>query len=945
MQPFRGRGQRRGRGWRSRHSEQEDFEGLDATTPESTPPSSDGQLTPPHRLLPPTTIAASGPPPHHGLDAPTHLLKPNSPIREPGPPPRSAENPPSPPFGAFTAPSPSRMVVNPYSQFEEKKANAVPKKAVAPRKLAKPRCVPKNKPPKLPDPPWSPSAPPLPSDLSEHGNFAAPSRRRLRNNLKAPPPPHQSRPPDPRNPIPEPPALRNPNSPIAETSDTDPNVLIGASPPEYNAKTPSPRIPEPPGPRYPTQHRDGPPNSGPNPPHARLVPSGPRLNARYPPPRHVLKERLLGSSARANPPNSGPHAGPPQNGTDDAHLVGLDRGEAPPWKSVFVDLLAQWDPNIPNSLDPDIVEKLSYWSTLLQLGHKERWSIKLEVEFEKIEHVFGNCYLIHMLQYKNRIREGSNLLLGIPRDPKKKIGGRGDQGFMKYYRGKVAPIKGMPAFSRRAVQGRRACVQCIALSSDKMINQVTSIVINRFNERQMDCREYETLCKRLFNVKTRGVELHSPLVRYLLLEEDNPKRAPLFANVEDYEQFQFLNKYQKEAVMNVLWEDGKDEIGAVSLVAGPPGTGKTRTLATLARILLDQGIFVCCLTRTNVAARRIAETMVGDAASMLPNEMGLKVSREFYHEWHEDQYDELKRYKVDGFDRPLMICTIGSYQGSANRAFKRYKYSVFILDEASQILDLDGLQLFRHLPATIDRIVIFGDRKQLPPYVSKEADDMGQSLIDVLGAKLDPPRETMLRTQYRMPPSLGGLVSDLFYHGQLNHQKKDTAPGVHIRFKSVEGYQRIRNDSVYNPPEAIKALEIYRLIQRENYHKPDTADNPLVVILTFYESQRYQITKEDRKRLGKGQEPVRVFNVDGFQGQEAPFVIISTAARKELSGFLKDKRRINVAISRAKHFLCILGDRETLAQSEDWQKIVERCDVARETAEQTETETDSTLTT
>lgn len=83
-------------------------------------------------------------------------------------------------------------------------------------------------------------------------------------------------------------------------------------------------------------------------------------------------------------------------------------------------------------------------------------------------------------------------------------------------------------------------------------------------------------------------------------------------------------------------------------------------------------------------------------------------------------------------------------------------------------------------------------------------------------------------------------------------------------------------------------------------NKQDTPDKPDVVILTFYDAQRHKILEMGESR--------RVFKVDGFQDQEAPYVILSTAARGEPSGFLCDERRINVAISREKRNVSVFSD-------------------------------------
>jgi len=368
------------------------------------------------------------------------------------------------------------------------------------------------------------------------------------------------------------------------------------------------------------------------------------------------------------------------------------------------------------------------------------------------------------------------------------------------------------------------------------------------------------------------------------------------------EIFLNLNKYQKRAVGECFKEP------AITLIQGPPGSGKTRVLAVVARLFHEIGASVICLTRTNVAARRMTETMM---EYFPPNILGVKVSQEFFYEWHEDQYKRILEdgYKVRDFRRDVICTTMGAASGSMKKQ-EGPDRDVLLLDEASQIWELEAICFFREL-YNFKRVVIFGDEKQLPPYVANEIDTQ-LSIIDALIAKgRNAPSHTMLGLQYRMPCELGDLVSTLFYNGKLeSHKEMDCK--YHICVHDVCGRSEHRGTSTFNIEEARRAVELYDEIRALDSYI-DSPDKPFVVILTFYDAQRHKI-----KEMGKSR---RVFNVDGFQGQEAPYVILSTAARGSPSGFLCDERRVNVALSRAKEQLHILGCGETLKKDDLWSKI------------------------
>jgi hypothetical protein len=221
---------------------------------------------------------------------------------------------------------------------------------------------------------------------------------------------------------------------------------------------------------------------------------------------------------------------------------------------------------------------------------------------------------------------------------------------------------------------------------------------------------------------------------------------------------------------------------------------------------------------------------------------------------------------------------------------------------------------------------MFGDPNQLPPYVVK-ADGHGgaPSFLDTFTTSVSEraecikattqlpsvfarlialycceryssfdPVHVMLDTQYRMNKHLGNMISRVFYAGLLSSH--DQSPTRGVCWIDSTGIPEVQNHSTFNRDEALCIYDIWK-----SETKRLNSVHPLeVVVICMYEAQRRYISAT------WGREGLRAFNVDSFQGQEAVVVILSLAAQSP-TDFLLDPHRINVACSRAKERLYIVG--------------------------------------
>ena len=154
-------------------------------------------------------------------------------------------------------------------------------------------------------------------------------------------------------------------------------------------------------------------------------------------------------------------------------------------------------------------------------------------------------------------------------------------------------------------------------------------------------------------------------------------------------------------------------------------------------------------------------------------------------------------------------------------------------------------------------------------------------------------QQGLLKTQYRMTKHLGTMISDVFYGGVLC--SANASPQTGVFWEDVIGHTERVGSSLCNPNEAERVIDIWRK-EVKVLNSTSTAD---VVVISMYEAQRRYI-----QTLCPG---LRAFNVDSFQGQEAQVVIL-TLSGAYATEFLNDKHRINVACSRAKKRLYIVGD-------------------------------------
>jgi superfamily I DNA and/or RNA helicase len=420
-----------------------------------------------------------------------------------------------------------------------------------------------------------------------------------------------------------------------------------------------------------------------------------------------------------------------------------------------------------------------------------------------------------------------------------------------------------------------------------------------------------------------------------------------------------LNPEQRRAL------DVADRAEDLALVHGPPGTGKTTVLVEVIRRAAARGEKVLAAAPSNLAADNLLERLaaagvegvrVGHPARVLPALHALtlearvaghesaRIARRLEVEAQElrrtarrrrerrgpGRFSEAReaqrrarellaearaledRAEADALERcPVAVATL---TGLDAPALSGRRFALAVVDEATQAVEPAAyLALLR-----AERAVLAGDHRQLPPTVlsaAAQAGGLGASLFERLAERHGAAAGVMLAEQHRMNRAIMRYPSEALYGGALRAHPDvadhaiddrpllfvDTA-GRGFEDESPEG-----SDSRHNPGEAALAAREVEGILALGVAPGDVA------VISPYDAQVQRLRQLLAARLDEGLE---VDTVDGFQGREKEAVVVSLVRSGESGeiGFLADVRRMNVAVTRARKKLVVVGDSATVSR-------------------------------
>jgi len=332
-------------------------------------------------------------------------------------------------------------------------------------------------------------------------------------------------------------------------------------------------------------------------------------------------------------------------------------------------------------------------------------------------------------------------------------------------------------------------------------------------------------------------------------------------------------------------------------------------------------------TDTKIGAVRV-EDLRDRAAALAPDTPAGRRCRaliELLGEWRA-RFGSTPEFTAAALARSQVVAATCVGLGAV-RGLQSVRFDLCIIDEASRATAPELL-----IPmARAQRFVLVGDERQLPPYIDREVlredvleprhltvEELREPFFVHLAAGLPDANVKELTFQHRMNPAIGRLVSDCFYEGRLRSATKEAPspagleavaprPVTWITTSGLPGhYEQRHGESICNPTEASLIKRIVADLIAARKRKPLE-----VAILTGYLAQRELLIDRLASELASDSPlHLSVHTIDSFQGQEAEVVVYSVARANPRGslGFLRERPRMNVALSRARELLVIVGD-------------------------------------
>eukprot|EP00760_Papus_ankaliazontas_P013872 PhM_4_TR15913/c3_g1_i1/m.3423/K18422/MOV10; helicase MOV-10 len=401
-----------------------------------------------------------------------------------------------------------------------------------------------------------------------------------------------------------------------------------------------------------------------------------------------------------------------------------------------------------------------------------------------------------------------------------------------------------------------------------------------------------------------------------------------------------LNEAQRNFIEQLL-----DDKRRLNICWGPPGTGKTWTIVHAIRQLCKCPAVTHILVAapSNTAARQITERLVKNgtptkdilhlhADSVLPQHLSKEVL---------DCSPEGLAFPMKAADvtsSRIIVATLSQCARLFGLKLPPGHFSDIVVDEAGQASVPELMQALTFADPSKTRLCLSGDHKQLGPIVrcaaSKQRSNLYVSALEQYATDTSSNHGIVvqLTKNYRSHPDIVHVVNQ-FYDNKLVSTRPSTKTCA-VEFHHVSGTEAQEKDSpsYKNEDEINIVVKLVNDMVRDGTHKS-------ICVLTGYIKQRKLLQKALRSHANV----VTVCTVEAFQGNEADAVVISCVrshqealvdadrdARHHL-GFIKQKKRINVALSRARDKLVVVGNANTLRVDPEWRAIIKRVGVVMDT--------------
>jgi DNA replication ATP-dependent helicase Dna2 len=446
------------------------------------------------------------------------------------------------------------------------------------------------------------------------------------------------------------------------------------------------------------------------------------------------------------------------------------------------------------------------------------------------------------------------------------------------------------------IRGRTELGRIEELSADRLVVMTEEPL----EVRRVDVYPSELSVDRKLTALHDAILTGSDRLRDILAGHAEPRFTETAPTVEG------VNPDQASAIRRALTAED------LALVHGPPGTGKTYTIAKLVEALVQRGDKVLLTAFTN---RAVDNALAAIRETQLTDEELVRVGT---NSGVGPAAESLRlRMSEDGAanrlqSAPVIATTTAS---CGTRIMREQSVDVAVVDEASQLTEPDTLAAI----ARADRFVLVGDHQQLPPVVRTE--ELGSSLFERL-IDAYPEAAVRLDDQYRMGQRIQAFPSREFYEGALRPATADIAKrrptdiadeaALRAALRNPVSFHHVSGTTA-DHTDSEEAEYVAGLVEAYAEAGVDPAE---VSIITPFRAQ----VAELRRHVGP---EATVDTVDRFQGSSQALVIVSFVATGELEGpIFEDHRRLNVALTRAEYGLALVGDREALSGDPLYRRMV-----------------------
>lgn len=434
----------------------------------------------------------------------------------------------------------------------------------------------------------------------------------------------------------------------------------------------------------------------------------------------------------------------------------------------------------------------------------------------------------------------------------------------------------------------------------------------------------------------------------LISEFINPSLVTAYNDtLSDY--FLELNASQKNAVSRAVNSTN------LCLIQGPPGTGKTQIITEICLQLFrnDPSIKILVCSETHIAVNnilsrisnhnsdiRIVRLRDREKDDQIDSFVPETIIKD-YLQWASASFENQSAYQIlseelaDAQDKSLekALALSANIAGmTCNRAaaydFKdtTEMFDVAIIDEVCKATLPEILS-----PLLVSRkAILIGDPKQLPPVFCSEDQDVIKSIDDCELDKYmyidhlfeESHNTIVLDTQYRMTNQIGEMISELFYNGFLKSGRNDNTDNclIWIDYKKTQNWphkEELHSDKprIFNHDEC---RIISNLLTKLDNKNPQAN----IAVIAPYRAQISEL-----RQIFQETDNIKFGTVDSFQGKESDIVIFSITRTIGTQRFLADVRRLNVALSRAKNRIYIIGDLDYCKKHPLLNKIASLCKI------------------